>query len=178
MLGISGETPDSTVTFCGSLAASRCCSQEHLNTQCAELSDYFANRCGRVRLARLNGEQFRFQVLGRRALQWQRLLQQQCRRTAHLQVQSFGWSCDGVAPRLRLASLREARQGEQQHLLNEKRPLHGSNPLSCDVICICAGFGTSETQAKKWSCCTTTPTSCPSATSGTWSRRPRSSSPP
>ena len=68
LLGASrGENSD--VLFLGSLAANRC-SQDQLNTQRAELSDYFAKRCRRLCLVRLNGEQLCFQVLGRRALRW------------------------------------------------------------------------------------------------------------
>ena len=87
------------------LPVSRCYSQEHLNTQCAELSDYFAKRCRRLCLVRLNGEQLRFQVLGRRALRWQLLFQQQFWGTTHVRIQRVRWRCDGLAPRLRLASI-------------------------------------------------------------------------
>ena len=104
------------VCFAACLPVSRCYSQEHLNTQCAEISDYFAKRCRRLCLVRLNGQQLRFQVFGRRALRWQRLFQQQCRGTFDLQIRSFRWRCDGLAACLRPTGLREARQAEQQHL--------------------------------------------------------------
>ena len=94
--------------FAARLPVSRCYSQEHLNTQCAELSDYFASRCRRLHFAslvRLNGQHLRFQVFGWRALRWQRLFRQQFWGTIHLQIRRIRWRCNGLAPRLRLASI-------------------------------------------------------------------------
>ena len=49
--------------------------------------------------------------------------------------------------------------------------------VHCFIKCteVCVGLWSCKAQAKKWSLCTTTPTKRPSATSETWSRRPRSS---